>query len=85
MNAKEFYDTVVEMRKAQKNYFASRKMPLTAQQHLQESKRLERIIDQEIERVQQLGVEKLTPKIDFDPLDWHCPRCGKKSCNTHCD
>lgn len=19
------------------------------------------------------------------PTDWHCPKCGKCSCNTHCD
>jgi hypothetical protein len=65
MNAQEFYNTVVEMRKAQRNFFASRKMPLTAQQHLKESKRLERIIDQEIERVQKMVIQQQTPKIDF--------------------
>lgn len=23
--------------------------------------------------------------VNEDFLDWHCPKCGKKSCNTHCD
>ena len=46
MNAKEFYDTVVEMRKAQKEYFRTR-----TPSALQHSKQLERLIDKEIKRV----------------------------------
>ena len=42
MNAKEFYDTVVEMRKAQKEYFRTR-----TPSALQHSKQLERLIDKE--------------------------------------
>lgn len=46
MNAKEFYTTVVLMRRAQKQYFATR-----SQEALNESKMYERRIDAEIERV----------------------------------
>jgi len=49
MNAKEFYDKVVLMRKAQKEYFATR-----SKDWLSESKRLEKEIDQEIDRVSKL-------------------------------
>ena len=65
MNAREFYDTVVLMRKAQKNYFKTRSMPLVAKEHLQESKRLERIIDDEIKRVELLTENTKSPTIDF--------------------
>jgi hypothetical protein len=65
MNAKEFYDTVVAMRKAQKNYFKTRGTTYVANQHLQESKRLEGIIDQEIRRVEKLQVDKITLKLDI--------------------
>lgn len=47
MNAKQFFDKVAEMRKAQKEYFRTR-TPLA----LNQSKQLEREIDKEIERVQ---------------------------------
>lgn len=46
MNAKQFYDTVCKMRQAQKMYFKMR-----TRQHLEEAKRLEKIIDDEIFRV----------------------------------
>lgn len=46
MNAKEFYDTVVKMRKAQRDYFRTRS--------LNESKQLERLVDAEIKRVEQI-------------------------------
>ena len=46
MNAKEFYDTVVEMRKAHQEYFRTR-----TPSALQHSKQLERLIDKEIKRV----------------------------------
>lgn len=46
MNAKEFFDTVCAMRAAQKKFFKSR-----SSFDLQESKRLEKIVDAEIKRV----------------------------------
>ena len=49
MNAKEFFDKVVLMRKAQKEYFSTR-----SKDWLSESKRLEKEIDKEIERVSKL-------------------------------
>lgn len=48
MNAKEFYDTVVKMRKAQRDYFRTRSI-----RPLNESKRLEAQVDAEIERVEE--------------------------------
>ena len=53
MTPKEFYDKVVEMRKAQKEYFRFR-----APSALSKSKQLEAAIDAEIKRVEQLLSEK---------------------------
>lgn len=50
MTPKEFYDKVVEMRKAQKEYFRFR-----APSALSKSKQLEAEIDAEIKRVEQLS------------------------------
>ena len=47
MNAREFFDKVAQMRSMQKEYFRTR-----SKTALQESKRLEREIDMEIERVE---------------------------------
>lgn len=53
MDARKFFDTVVAMRERQKAYFKYRR-----KSDLNESKRLEGIIDTEIERVKSLlGVE----------------------------
>lgn len=49
MTPKQFYDTVVQMRQAQKNYFKTR-----SQTALQQAKTLEKIIDDEISRVSQV-------------------------------
>lgn len=49
MNAKEFYNTVVKMRKAQRDYFRTR-----LQRSLSESKQLEKLVDAEIKRVEQI-------------------------------
>lgn len=46
MNAKEFFDTVADMRHNQRQYFRTR-----SHIFLQESKRLEKAIDEEISRV----------------------------------
>ena len=53
MNHKEFYDKVVAMRKAQKDYFKFR-----SSAYLQTSKRLEREIDDEIKRVETVLAEE---------------------------
>lgn len=49
MNAKEFYNLVVKMRKAQRDYFRTR-----SQRSLNESKQLEKLVDAEIKRVEQI-------------------------------
>lgn len=49
MNAKDFYNTVVKMRKAQRDYFRTR-----TQRSLHESKQLEQLVDAEIKRVEEL-------------------------------
>ena len=49
MNAREFYNVVVKMRKAQRDYFRTR-----AQRSLSESKQLEKLVDAEIKRVEQI-------------------------------
>ena len=49
MNAKEFYNAVVQMRKAQRDYFRTR-----SQRSLNESKYLEKLVDAEIKRVEQI-------------------------------
>lgn len=53
MNHKDFYDKVVAMRKAQKDYFKFR-----SSAYLQTSKRLEREIDDEIKRVEAVLAEE---------------------------
>ena len=58
MNSKEFYEKVVKMRAAQKAYFKTRS---TAS--LNESKKLEREIDAEIERVTKIQEDRLRPKL----------------------
>lgn len=49
MTPKEFYEKVVKMREAQKNYFKTR-----SSMALQLSKRLEKEVDNEIARVDQI-------------------------------
>ena len=49
MTAKEFYNLVVKMRKAQSDYFRTR-----SQRALLESKEYEREVDAEIKRVEQI-------------------------------
>lgn len=53
MNAKEFFDLVSEMRSKQKEYFRTRSTSV-----LNESKALERRVDTEIMRVNQMMKEK---------------------------
>lgn len=47
MNAKQFFDLVVEMRKNQRTYFKTKNNVA-----LEQSKQLERLVDNEIKRVQ---------------------------------
>lgn len=56
MNAKEFFEKVVKMREAQKNYFKTR-----SSMDLQLSKKLEREIDNEIARANQI-INKPNPQ-----------------------
>ena len=49
MTAKDFYDLVVDMREAQKTYFKTR-----SREALTESKRIEKLIDDEIKRVNEI-------------------------------
>lgn len=60
MNPKEFFDKVCRMRKAQKEYFRTR-----SGRALSDSKRLEKEIDDEIERVEKVMEEKNNPKMEF--------------------
>lgn len=56
MDAKEFFEKVVKMREAQKNYFKTR-----SSMDLQLSKKLEKEIDDEIARVNQI-INKPNPQ-----------------------
>lgn len=60
MDARTFYNTVVLMRRYQREYFRTKSA--TA---LQYSKDYERIIDEEIARVEKLRQEKINPKLQF--------------------
>lgn len=55
MNAKDFFDLVSQMRNAQKNYFRTKSVD-----YLAESKRLEKAVDSEISRVNNLLAKKQT-------------------------
>lgn len=58
MNALEFYKTVVRMRQAQKDYFRTRR-PCD----LQRSKDIEKVIDNEIARVEKIEMERRMPPL----------------------
>lgn len=57
MNARQFFDKVVEMRRLQKEYFKSRSHLI-----LEKSKAVEREIDQEIKRVQDIEAANRPPE-----------------------
>ena len=57
MNAREFFQLVSNMRSQQRDYFRTR-----SPQTLAESKRLERLVDAEINRVQELMNNRVLPK-----------------------
>lgn len=58
MSPKEFFDKVVKMRAAQKEYFKFRSTT-----SLNASKRLEKEIDDEIARVQKIEGERRSPRL----------------------
>lgn len=58
MNAEAFYKLVVAMRDKQKEYFRTR-----SQSALRESKALEKRVDDEISRVEQILKNKQEPKL----------------------
>ena len=58
MDSKTFFDKVVKMREAQKAYFKNR-----SPSYLNESKRLEKEIDNEINHVQKAIEERNNPKL----------------------
>lgn len=60
MTPREFFDKVSRMRMAQKEYFRTR-----SGRALADSKRLEKEIDDEIERVEKVMEEKNNPKMEF--------------------
>ena len=60
MNAREFFDAVVEMRKAQSKYFRMR-----TTDNLNNAKKLERVVDDEIRRVDEELRRHKEPPIPF--------------------
>ena len=63
MTHKEFYDTVVKMRRYQRDFFRSKGQDREA---LRAAKSYEQIIDSEIKRVDQITREKLSPRLNFN-------------------
>ncbi|MBD5379567.1 MAG: hypothetical protein HDR74_06735 [Bacteroides sp.] len=62
MKAKEFYNTVVEMRKFQRQYARSNGRDSKARQY---ARQYEQIIDHEIKRVELVTKEQLAPRLDI--------------------
>ena len=58
MDSKAFYEAVVQMRKAQKEYFKSRQPS-----YLQRSKQYEKVVDDEIARVERIMWERTNPSL----------------------
>ena len=58
MTARDFFNLVARMRANQKEYFRTRSASV-----LQESKRLEKQVDDEIQRVNELIKDKQEPKL----------------------
>lgn len=58
MNALDFFNLVTKMRDKQKEYFRTRSASV-----LQESKRLEKQVDEEIQRVNGIIKDKQEPKL----------------------
>lgn len=60
MNPKEFFSLVEKMREAQKEYFRCR-----SSSELSKSKRLEKEVDDEIKRVNEVIKQRISPQIEF--------------------
>lgn len=58
MNARQFYNLVRQMRAAQKNYFRTRD-----KSYLEAAKKIEKEIDAEIARVEEIEFERQNPKL----------------------
>lgn len=58
MNARDFFNLVTKMRDKQKEYFRTRSASV-----LQESKRLEKQVDDEIQRVNGIIKDKQNPRL----------------------
>lgn len=58
MDAKQFFRLVAQLRAKQKEYFQTR-----SQTALRESKQLEKVVDDEIERVNNILAERQQPKL----------------------
>lgn len=58
MNAREFYDAVVKMRNAQRAFYKSKR-----HDNLIKAKRLEKVVDDEIVRVNERLEAKRNPKL----------------------
>lgn len=58
MTARDFFNLVARMRDKQKEYFRTRSASV-----LQESKRLEKQVDEEIQRVNEIIKDKQEPKL----------------------
>ena len=58
MTPRQFYDTVVEMRRWQKAYYAEKEFNDTKKYALNKSRQYERAVDMEIERVTRLMTEQ---------------------------
>lgn len=58
MNAREFYDAVVKMRNAQREYYKFK-----SRNNLVKAKRLEKVVDDEIVRVNERLEAKRNPKL----------------------
>ena len=63
MTPRQFYDTVVEMRRWQKAYYAEKEFNDTKKYALNKSRQYERAVDMEIERVTRLMTE---PQLHFE-------------------
>ena len=63
MNPRQFYDTVVEMRRWQKAYYAEKEFNDAKKYALNKSRQYERAVDMEIERVTRLMTE---PQLQFE-------------------
>ena len=63
MTPRQFYDTVVEMRRRQKAYYAEKEFNDAKKYALNKSRQYERAVDMEIERVTRLMTE---PQLQFE-------------------